>query len=128
MSEVINSIKGGYVNKPEFLTKAVEISTDGVSQNPQRFISFKEIDKIKSNITKYVESIFDYAKANGLDKITPEFLTQARNRNFIMKTGYTLAGMTVSALFLSTIIPKLQYKITEWRTGRKDFPGVKDIK
>ena len=34
------------------------------------------------------------------------------------------AGFVVSALFLSTLIPKLQYQITKWRTGSDQFPGT----
>jgi len=33
-------------------------------------------------------------------------------------------GFAVSALFLSTIIPKVQYWITRVTTGSDSFPGV----
>ncbi len=128
LSEVINSVRGGKVNDAKFLTRAVKIATNGISQNPKKFISYKEIDKIKLNIIKYTESIIEYAQANGKSSIDSKLLTEIRNRNFLIKLAYTLAGMAVSSLFLSTIIPKLQYKITEWRTGKRDFPGIKDIK
>ena len=128
VSEIINSLQGGKINSAKLLTDAVNVATDGISQNPEKFISFKEIDKIKIKIRKYAESIVDYAKTQGKDKITEELLTQSRNRNFVLKVAYTVAGLFVSSVFLSTIIPKLQYKMTEWRTGRNDFPGIKDIK
>lgn len=128
MSEIKNAIKGGYVNNPMVLSKAVGVSTGGISNDPTKFIKFKDIDKIKMNIENYAKSIIEYAKNQDASKITADILTQVRNRNFIMKTIYTVSGMAVSALFLSTLIPKLQYKITEWRTGRTDFPGIKDIK
>ena len=128
ISEIINSIKGGAINDPTLLKRAVEIATKKASQNSKKFVSYKEIDKIKKNIMEYVESIVSYAQTKGMNKITYEILNETRNRNMIMKLGYTIAGMAVSATFLSTLIPKLQYKITEWRTGKKDFPGIKDLK
>jgi len=128
ISEVINSVMGGELNSPEFLKNAVNIATDGASQNPDRFVSFKEIDKIKYKIVEYGESIIEYAKKQGKTEINADILTQVRNRNFVCKSAYTLCGLAVSALFLSTLIPKLQYKITEWRTGNKEFPGIRDIK
>lgn len=127
-SEVINSVMGGEFNNPKFIKEAISVATDGISQNPDRFISYKEIDKIKYKIIEYGNSIVDYAKNQGKTDITSDIITQVRNRNFICKSAYTLVGLAVSALFLSTLIPKLQYKITEWRTGNKEFPGIRDIK
>jgi len=127
-SEVINSVMGGKFNDPKFLKEAINVATDGISQNPDRFISYKEIDKIKYKIIEYGNSIVDYAKNQGKSNVTSDIITQVRNRNFICKSAYTLVGLAVSALFLSTLIPKLQYKITEWRTGNKEFPGIRDIK
>ncbi len=128
MSEIINSVQGGKSNSAEFLTNALAVATNGTSQTSKKFISFTELDKIKININKYVQSIADFAESRGKEKITAELLTQARNRNFIAKLAYTLVGMGVSAAFLASIIPKIQYKVTEMRTGNKDFPGIKDIK
>ena len=36
-------------------------------------------------------------------------------------------AMGVSALFLSTIIPKIQYYITFLRTGKNSFPGTENL-
>ena len=126
-TEALNAIQGGLINDPSFLTKAVEISTNGLSQDKTKFVSFKKINSIKQNIIKFAESIIEYAQKAG-KKITPELLTETRNRNMFLKVLYTIIGMAVSSLFLSTLIPKLQYKITEWRTGKKEFPGIRDIK
>ncbi len=126
-SEVENVLRGGFGNAPEFLTNAVKISTDGASQDSTRFVSFKKIDKIKQNVKRYIESIAEYARKSGKN-VSEDLLQQIKTRNLFVKSGYTIAGLIVSATFLSTIIPKLQYKITEWRTGNKEFPGIKDIK
>ena len=126
-SEILNALQGGFINNAQFLTDAVEIATHGASQKPNKFISFVRIDKIKHNIKQYTESISQYAQNAGKN-ISADILQQVKTRNLFAKVGYTLAGLVVSSAFLSTIIPKLQYKITEWRTGSKEFPGIKDIK
>jgi len=128
ISEVINSTQGGFINDAKFLTNAVKVATNGVSQDSKKFISFKEIDQIKQNIKQYAESLVEYAKRTGNKKITSNLLTQAKTRNLFVKVGYTLVGMAISSAFLSTIIPKIQYKITEMRTGKQEFPGIRDIK
>jgi hypothetical protein len=38
------------------------------------------------------------------------------------------SGFAVSALFLSTIIPKMQYLITKLRTGQNSFPGTEEFR
>ena len=126
-SEIENAVRGGFVNDPKFLTKAVEISTQGASQDVTKFVAFRKIDSIKRNIERYTQSIAEFAQKTGKN-VSADMLQQLKARNLFVKVGYTLAGLGVSALFLSTIIPKLQYKITEWRTGNKEFPGIKDIK
>lgn len=129
LSEVINSVQGGKINNAEFLTKAVEIaSPNGISQKSTKFIPYKEIDKMKQDIAKYAESILEYAKKHNVSTITNDILTQVKNRNMLAKLGYTSIGLIISGAFLSTIIPKIQYKITEIRTGNKEFPGIRDIK
>lgn len=125
-SEVENAIRGGFANDAEFLANAVKASTEGASQEATKFVSYKKIDSIKQNIMRYLESVAEYAKKSGKN-ISADMLEQVKARNLFVKSGYTIAGMLVSSAFLSTIIPKIQYKLTEWRTGNKDFPGIKDI-
>ena len=38
------------------------------------------------------------------------------------------SGFVISALFLSTLIPKMQYLITKLRTGSSDFPGTEEYR
>ena len=49
-------------------------------------------------------------------------------KNFWKNALHIGSGLGISALFLSTIIPKVQYWITKVRTGSEEFPGTKDIK
>ena len=69
----------------------------------------------------------DYAKNQGKSDVTSDIITQVRNRNFICKSAYTLVGLAVSALFLSTLIPKFQYWYTRHTTGKNEFPGVYNL-
>ncbi|MDD3593759.1 MAG: hypothetical protein PHX18_03925 [Candidatus Gastranaerophilales bacterium] len=127
ISEIKNSLGTGLANDAEFLTNAVKTATKGKSQNAAKFVSFKEIDKIKIKAKEYLESVAEYASKAGQGEITPEILKQVKNRNMVMKLFYNGIGLGVSILFLSTIIPKIQYYITEKRTGSKEFPGIKGL-
>ena len=50
------------------------------------------------------------------------------NKRNMAKSGlFMLLAMGVSSLFLSTIIPKVQYYITYLRTGKNSFPGTENI-
>ena len=136
MKEVLSSVIGGTINDPKILNRAIDTATgiadkklsEQIKFKTTKFISLDEINKIKEHIVQYAQSIVEYAQKQGKTEITNDILTQVKNRNLICKVGYTFAGLAVSALFLSTIIPKLQYKLTEMRTGNKDFPGIRDIK
>ncbi len=61
-----------------------------------------------------------------LKKLQKLFLKKASGNNFKMNALNWGAGFVTSALFLSTIIPKLQYMITKMRTGSDNFPGTKE--
>lgn len=113
----------GLINHPEFLARVFETHTDGKSINPLRFVPDKNLRKLKQEMVDYVELIISNAKKKG-EKITIQSLKRANKLNFI-KSGINLAaGFAVSALFLSTIIPKVQYLMTLKRTGENKFPGV----
>lgn len=127
-SEAKNALSTGLVNNPTFLKDALSIATNGISQNPKKFVSFIELDKLKTHIEEYANSIIDYAQNINAKQITEKILNETRNRNLLVKLGYTACGLVVSALFLSTVIPKTQYLITKIRTGKNEFPGIRDLK
>ena len=85
------------------------------------------IESLRENIDNYVKAILEYAEKNNINEITPELLVKLNKKNFWKNALNIGSGLGVSALFLSTIIPKIQYWITEKRTGSKDFPGIKNI-
>ena len=50
------------------------------------------------------------------------------NKRNLVKGGVFMGlAMGVSSLFLSTIIPKIQYYITYLRTGKNSFPGTENM-
>ncbi len=127
-SEAQNALSSGLINNPKFLKEALEIATEGISQNPKKFVSFKELDKLKRHIGEFASSVIDYAQNVNAKQITEKLLNETRNRNLVVKLAYTVCGLIVSGLFLSTIIPKTQYLITKLRTGKNEFPGIRDLK
>ena len=68
-----------------------------------------------------------YAKKKNLTEITPEIMLQVNKRNLHHRIGILAAGFATAALFLSTIIPKVQYLITKIKTGSDKFPGAKNL-
>lgn len=58
--------------------------------------------------------------------ITTDTLKKACRENFIKNSFNWGVGFAISALFLSTLIPKMQYWITKMTTGQDKFPGTAD--
>jgi histone H3/H4 len=125
-TELYSCFHSGLVHDPKIVRRLVGFATNGNSLNSKKFISQNEVDAIKGQVCAYSKDIIEYTKHKGSKTVTSDILTQAKNRNTIMKFGYTAIGLGVAALFLSTIIPKLQYYITAKRTGKNEFPGTKN--
>ena len=71
----------------------------------------------------YVETIIKKAK-NG--EITKDLLNKVCKENYAKNALNWGIGFAVSAAFLSTFIPKIQYWITRKATGSNEFPGTAD--
>lgn len=113
----------GLINDPEFLSRVYEKYTKGKSANPLRFVPEGSLRKLKQEMVEYLELIVKNAKKKG-EKITIRTLKRANKANFVKNGINLVAGFAVAATFLSTIIPKIQYKMTLKRTGENKFPGV----
>ena len=111
----------GLVDNPEFLGNVFKNYTKGKSTNPLQFVPEQNLRNLKQEMTDYVRSIMKFAKG---ESITRETLKIANKSNFLKNTLNLGAGFAVSAYFLSTAIPRIQYWMTERRTGRDKFPGV----
>lgn len=134
--------KGGALNNPDFwdnvftVAKGVEKETKVINgertkietpnhKNPFKFVSQKELDGIIDNVRTYVESIIKKAEDSKID-INLDMLEKAYKNNICKNAFNWGTGFVISALFLSTIIPKIQYWITRTTTGSDAFPGTAD--
>lgn len=130
-SQVTAILKGGALNKPEFwdsvftVTKGIDKNGIANHKNPYKFIAQKDLDEIISNIAKYVKGTIGKAKKQKID-INMDMLEHAYKNNMLKNSINWGTGFAISALFLSTIIPKVQYWITRKTTGSNAFPGTAD--
>ena len=119
--QVKDIYRSGQINKPEFLKKAFEFESGGASSMPNKYYSHKQLYKFKKQMVDYVKDMCDSAQT-----ITKETLQNAKSKNLKLNGLNFLAGFAVSALFLSTLIPKFQYYVTKTKTGVDAFPGTYD--
>ena len=124
-TQVKDVFREGYLNVPEFLDSIYGVATDGKHKDPYKYVSQESLDSMKDDMFHYVNKIINKAKKAGKD-ITPEMLESARRINFVKNAVNWGIGFTISATFLSTFIPKIQYWITKVTTGHNAFPGTAD--
>ena len=148
-AQVEDIFKGGMINDPDFLKDLYGQSLDGSSEtswefvktvkkwitkitgekppkphkltDPIKFVSEESLIELKGRAIDYIN---DIAKEAGKGTITEKLLETVKNKNFLKNTFNLTAGLVVSAYFLSTAIPKIQYWITEKQTGENKFPGT----
>ena len=132
-SQVEDVLKGGWAREPEFLKgilndifedkiidpfkeKSTAKRTNPLS-NPYKYIPLSDIEDRRQRILGYVQSIVEEAK-NRKGNVDFESMLKLNKRNTTKNGLFMGLAMGVSALFLSTIIPKIQYYITYLRTGK----------
>ena len=119
--QIIDAINVAEINTPKLLNKIFSDFSEGASQNEFKFVSNSKLYGIKEQIEDYINLLCKDAKDG---KITKEILEKAKKKNNF-GTGLNLvAGFAFAALFLSTIIPKIQYWVTKMKTGQDAFPGL----
>ena len=121
-------LSGGHINNPDFLHEFFKNRFGKKFTDSYKFISQNELDSYKAELVDYVKSIIKKTKDKNLSEITEEVLRKASNSNLKWNAINWGTGFAVSALFLSTIIPKTQYLITKWRTGSNSFPGTAEYR
>ena len=135
-SQVKAIFEGGCLNKPEFWDEVftvekgfdksfVDATNKGIAnhKNPFRFIAQKDLDGIIDNVKNYVNGVIKKAVKQGKE-IDSKTLEKAYKNNMFKNSLNWTVAFGISALFLSTIIPKIQYWITKITTGSDKFPGV----
>ena len=130
--ETINGYFGS-TTKKLFGKNKGKITSQTTIQDGLSYFAISDIEKFRKKIWDYVESVADMAtvgaaKQGGPAEITMDVLKKASKRNSVMHSSYLIAGIGISALFLSTLIPKMQYWITRKRTGKTGFPGIEECK
>lgn len=121
--QVKDIYSNGLIDNPKFLKEVFEKFSNKKSTNPMQFFPEKDLRAVKQQMVDYVESIIKKSKSSG-ESITMKTLKSANRANFIKNTMNLGAGFAVSAYFLSSAIPKIQYWMTEIKTGDNKFPGV----
>ena len=71
----------------------------------------------------YINDVCKMAKDG---KVNKDVLAKAKRNNIVYSGINFAAGFAFAALFLSTLIPKMQYYITQKKTGLNVFPGTYD--
>lgn len=87
-----------------------------------RYISMDKITKFRDNIDKYAQSVIDISKKENNGIVDVNLLEKINKKSYKMSAGFRIFAMSVSALALGFAIPKLQYALTEHRTGSKSAP------
>lgn len=132
--QIIDVFTDGAINMPEFLKNVFRCSTSdqnlftGKISEPSfdkelSFISKETFVKKQKEIEGFVESIIKKAKGG---EITTDLLNKVSKENYAKNALNWGIGFAVSAAFLSTFIPKIQYWITRKATGSNEFPGTAD--
>ena len=115
-----------YLSLPffQFFIPFVRIK-QGASANPYKFVAQETLEELKNDVYEYATKVIEKAK-KGSGEIDIAIVKKACRENFIKNAFNWGTGFAVSALFLSTLIPKMQYWITKKMTGQDKFPGTAD--
>lgn len=124
-TQVKDIFRGGILNSPEFIDNIYNIETKGAHCDPFAYVNSKHLETLKEDVYHYARKIVEDAKESGVD-ITEKLLKKANYKNFAFNLFNWGVGFAISAIFLSTIIPKVQYWITKVTTGQNEFPGTAD--
>lgn len=119
--QLIDVLSNSEITNPELLDKAYNEFTNGAYNNEFKYVSNNKLEKLKKEIIEYAETICKEAE-NG--KVNKDLLKKVKNKNLLFNGINFAAGFTVAAIFLSTLIPKIQYFITRKTTGIDAFPGT----
>lgn len=126
--QVKDILSGGHVNNPEFLQEFFKNRFGSKFMDKYKFVAQNDLDAHKKELVDFINSVIEKARKTNGSEITESLLRKASNNNLKMNAINWGTGFVTSALFLSTIIPKLQYLLTKWRTGSEAFPGTAEYR
>lgn len=123
--QVVDVLSSGWNTDPEFIKKALDAGTYGAASNPKKFVTRKTVEGIRDSIDNFTQNLVKYVSDKGIKEIDAKFVQNFAKRTTNMNFAFRALGMLVSCLGIAFLIPKIQYKLTELRTGSKEFPGTK---
>lgn len=137
-AQIEDLFKGGRINSPEYLSDLYTVATSNdklfkvgkpAFLDEFKFVSTNALKGQKDLALDYFQKIINRAeklakKSGGNAEITEKLLKTMSRENLIKNALNWGTGFAISALFLSTLIPKIQYLITKTLTGSNDFPGT----
>lgn len=121
--QVKDLYSNGLIDNPRLLNRVFRAYSNKKSSRTMKFYPESDLRSLKQQMVDYVESIIKKSKSSG-ESITMETLKKANRANFIKNAFNLSAGFALSAYFLSTAIPKIQYWLTRRQTGDNKFPGI----
>lgn len=126
--QVKDILNGGHINNPEFLQEFFKNRYGKSFMKSYTYVAQNDLDKYKQELVDYVKTVIETARKTNSGEITEKLLHKVSNKNLKMNAINWGSGFVISALFLSTLIPKMQYLITKLRTGSSDFPGTEEYR
>lgn len=126
--QVKDILNGGHINNPDFLQEFFKNKFGNKFMDKYAYVAQNELDNYKKELIDYVQKVIDTAKKSNAGEISEKLLRKVSNNNLKMNAINWGTGFAISALFLSTLIPKMQYLITKLRTGSTDFPGTEEYR
>ncbi|MBE7706601.1 MAG: hypothetical protein E7Z91_05105 [Cyanobacteria bacterium SIG30] len=121
--QIKDVLSSKWTSDPEFLYETYRQITNGKSTQADKYVSKDSLEKARKSLDDFVQTIIDYAKKKGKD-IDVDLIKRCLNKNLILNSIFTAAGIGISGTALAVAIPKIQCLMTEKATGSKAFPGV----
>ncbi len=125
--QVMDVFKNGSLTSPEFMKSIYKDRFGDKLFDKYRYISMDKITKFRENIDKYVWSTINIAKKENNGIVDVKLIEKINKKSFRRSTVYRTFAMSISALALGFAIPKLQYALTEHRTGSKAAPMFREF-
>lgn len=111
-----------WTTKPEFLKETFDYATNGASSNKLKFVSKKELEKMRTSIDNFIYQIIKKADKEKAE-INIDFVKKIANNNIRKNFAFNSIATVISMFALGILIPKVQYWITKKLTNENRFPG-----
>lgn len=120
--QVEDIFSSSWFSDPEFLSKATKSATWGKSENPERFVSKKQIDKARTILDEFAEGAYKKIKKQK-DTISYQDIENYAKKNVLKSSAFFALGTAISVFALAWVIPKIQTELTVKRTGKNENPA-----